>query len=184
MVTRLAAPVGKGRALPTSPDCPIAASPPTLRHPIFPAASLARIVTVFDPTNSGTVALHCVVPDAVPAPPVFVAQVTVFTPTLSLAVPLNASDDAEVETDVDDGIEIVSAGGVVSPVPVVVVVVVVGVVVVVVVAAAAVRVTTAVCETCVTLSLAVTVIVFDPIASGRFIMLHALPMIAAVPEDP
>jgi hypothetical protein len=30
----------------------------TLRHPIFPAASLARIVTVFDPTNSGTVALH------------------------------------------------------------------------------------------------------------------------------
>jgi hypothetical protein len=124
----------------------------------------------------------------VPAPPVFVAQVTVFTPTLSLAVPLNASDDAEVETDVDDGIEIVSVGGVVSPVPVVVVVVVVGVEVVVLVVAvvvdAVVRVTTAVCETCVTLSLAVTVIVFDPIASGRFITLHALPMIAAVPEGP
>ena len=150
----------------------------TLRHPIFPAASLARIVTVFDPTNRGTLALHCVVPDAVPEPPVFVAQVTVFTPTLSVAVPLNASDDAEVETDVDDGIEIVSAGGVVSTVPVV------GVVVVVVVVVTAARVTTAVCETCVTLSLAVTVIVVDPIASGRFTTLHALPIIAAVPENP
>jgi hypothetical protein len=82
----------------------------------LPAASLARIVTVFDPTSSGTVALHCVVlvvptPDAVPAPPVLVDHVTEVTPALSLAVPLNTIDAAEVETDVEDGDRMVNEGG-------------------------------------------------------------------------
>ena len=86
----------------------------TLRHPKFPAASPARTVTVFIPTISGIVALHCVVPLAVPDAPVLVDQVTLFTPTLSLAVPLNSMEDAEVETPVDEGELIVSDGGVVS----------------------------------------------------------------------
>jgi hypothetical protein len=84
-----------------------------VRHPTLPAASLARIVTVFDPTSNGTVALHCVVPAATPTPPVLVDHVTEVTPTLSLAIPLKTIDAAEVETDVDDGVMMVSEGGVV-----------------------------------------------------------------------
>ena len=74
---------------------------------------------MFDPTSNGTTALHCVVPvvptlEAVPDPPVFVAQVTDATPTLSVAVPLNAIDAVGVDTDVEAGTAIVSDGGVVS----------------------------------------------------------------------
>jgi len=138
------------------------------------------------------VALHCAVPDAVPDPPVLVNQVTEVTPTLSVAVPLKAIDDADVDTEVDEGVIIVSDGGVVLPpmlvvvvVVVVVVAVVVGVVVVGVVVGVvetAVRVTVENCETLVNPSVDLTVIVFDPIASGRFAMLHAVPLTCAVPE--
>jgi hypothetical protein len=74
-------------------------------------------VTVFDPTSRGIGALQRVVPDAVPDPPVLVTQVTVVTPTLSLAVPLNTIVADEVETEVDDGEAIVSEGAVVSVEP-------------------------------------------------------------------
>ena len=75
----------------------------TLLHATFPAASLARIVTVFDPTSKGIDALHGPVPDAVPADPVLVDQVTATTPTLSAAVPLNVIAAADVETAVAEG---------------------------------------------------------------------------------
>jgi hypothetical protein len=180
----------------------------------LPAASLARIVTVFDPTSNGTVALHCMVvvpiPDAaVPAPPVLVDHVTEVTPTLSLATPLKTIDAADVETDVEEGDVMVSAGGVVFDVEVGAVGVVgvgagvgvgtVGVVGVgagvgvgtgvgvvgigagVGVAANCVRVIAPDCETSVTPSVAVTSIVFAPIASGQFATAHAPPPLCAVP---
>lgn len=81
---------------------------------MFPAASVARMRTVLDPTNKGIVALHCVVPIAFPAPPVLVDHVTEVTPTLSLAEPLKTIDDAEVEIEDEDGEAMVSEGGVVS----------------------------------------------------------------------
>jgi hypothetical protein len=81
---------------------------------MFPAASVARMSTVFEPTSNGIVADHAVVPLALPAPPVFVDHVTAVTPTLSLAVPVKTIDDAEVEIDDDEGDAIVSEGGVVS----------------------------------------------------------------------
>jgi hypothetical protein len=62
----------------------------TLRHDVFPAASEARTVTVFDPISRGIEADHCEVPLAVPERPRFVDQVTLATPTLSVAVPENA----------------------------------------------------------------------------------------------
>jgi len=70
----------------------------------------------FEPVNRGTVALHAVVPVAVPEPPKLLAQVTVVTPTLSLAVPLITIEDSAVETMFEEGDVIVSEGGVVSPV--------------------------------------------------------------------
>jgi hypothetical protein len=68
------------------------------------------------PGINGTDTLHCVVPAAVPAPPVLVDHVTEFTPTLSLEVPVNMMLDAEVETNVDEGEVMVTLGGVLSAV--------------------------------------------------------------------
>jgi hypothetical protein len=135
----------------------------TLRQPEFPAASYARIVTTFVPTSSGIDADQLVVPLAVPDCPVFVDHLTDVTPTLSLAVPLNAIDVAAVETDVAPGDPIVSVGAVVSvPVPPPPV----G-------ATAACLVTVTTCDTRLVPAVAVTVIVFEPIASAIFEMLHA-----------
>ena len=75
------------------------------------------MVTTFDPTNSGIVADQFVVPLAVPEPPVFVDHVTLVTPTLSLAVPLNAIADANVDRLVAPGDPMVNVGGVVSDPP-------------------------------------------------------------------
>jgi hypothetical protein len=85
-----------------------------VRHDVFPAASDARMITVFDPTSRGTDADQLVVPLAVPEEPVLVVQVTAVTPTLSLAVPLIAMEAAEVETVAEAGEAIDSEGGVVS----------------------------------------------------------------------
>jgi hypothetical protein len=57
---------------------------------------------------------QCAVPDAVPEDPVLVDQVTLATPTLSVAVPANASDDELAETLVPPGEVMVREGGVVS----------------------------------------------------------------------
>jgi hypothetical protein len=84
---------------------------------MFPAASYARIVTVFDPTNSGTAADHCPVPVAVPDPPVFVDQVTFDTSTLSEAVPETVRVAELVERLLPPGDEMVNAGAVVSEPP-------------------------------------------------------------------
>jgi hypothetical protein len=71
-----------------------------------------------EPTSSGTLADQLAVPVAAPVCPVFVDHVTEVTPTLSLAVPLNAIVAAAVETDVAPGDAIVKLGAVVSvPVP-------------------------------------------------------------------
>ena len=75
------------------------------------------MVTTFDPTSSGIVADQLVVPLAAPEPPVFVDHVTLVTPTLSLAVPLNAIVDADVDTLVAPGDPMVNAGGVMSDPP-------------------------------------------------------------------
>jgi hypothetical protein len=152
----------------------------------LPAASLARIVTVFDPTSSGTVAFHCVVPvvpvrDAVPDPPVLVVHVTEVTPTLSLATPLKTIDAADVETDVEDGVVMVNEGGVVFDDDVGDVGVGAGVVVDVV---ACVRVIAADCETSARPSVAVTAMVFDPTANGTPETLHAAPAVCPVPDVP
>jgi hypothetical protein len=71
------------------------------------------MVTTFDPTRRGIDADQLVVPLAVPDCPVFVDQVTEVTPTLSLAVPLNAMVAAEVDTEVAPGDATVKVGGVV-----------------------------------------------------------------------
>jgi hypothetical protein len=81
---------------------------------MFPAASVARIVTIFQPTRSGIDADHCAVPAATPELPVLVDHVTAFTPTLSLAAPLKVNDAADVEIIVPEGDVIVTDGGVVS----------------------------------------------------------------------
>jgi len=70
----------------------------------------------FEPVNRGMAALQAVVPVAVPEPPKLLAQVTVVTPTLSLAVPLIMIEDSAVETMFEEGEVMVSEGGVVSPV--------------------------------------------------------------------
>lgn len=114
-----------------------------------------------------------------------VDHVTEVTPTLSLATPLKAIDAADVEADVEEGVRMVSEGGVVFDVDVGVVGAGVGAgvgVVVDVVDVLCVRVIAADCEPSVTPSVAVTTIVFDPIASGKLGMLHAPPPICAVPE--
>ena len=66
------------------------------------------MITWLEPTNSGITAVHCVfndgvVPEAVPAPPVLVDQVTTATPDGSDAVPLNVNEARVVATDVLDG---------------------------------------------------------------------------------
>ena len=72
------------------------------------------MVIAFEPINRGTAALQVVVPVAVPEPPKLFAQVTVDTPTLSLAVPLIMIEDRAVETMVEEGEAMVNEGGVVS----------------------------------------------------------------------
>jgi len=86
----------------------------TLRHPEFPAASYARIVTTFEPTSNGIDDDQFVVPLAVPDCPMFVDHLTDVTPTLSLAVPLNAIKAEEVDAVVAPGDATVTVGGVVS----------------------------------------------------------------------
>ena len=61
------------------------------------------MITWFDPTSTGMVAVHWAVPEAVPAPPVLVDQVTLAIPERSNAVPLNVRDASVVASDVVDG---------------------------------------------------------------------------------
>ena len=90
----------------------------TERHPMFPAASLARIVIRFDPTRSAIGAvIQFVVPVAFPVPPVELLQATEVTPTLSEAVPEKTTVAAAVYTLVVAGDRIVRVGGVVSLLP-------------------------------------------------------------------
>jgi len=70
---------------------------------------------VLNPVNSGTLTLHCDVPAAVPDWPKLFDHVTDATATLSEAVPLNATEEADVEIEVEAGDTIVKLGGVVSP---------------------------------------------------------------------
>ena len=82
---------------------------------MFPAASLARIVIRFDPTNNGIGGVvQLFVPEAAPDPPVELLQVTDVTPTLSEAVPEKTMLADEVDTLVEAGDTIVRLGGVVS----------------------------------------------------------------------
>ena len=75
-------------------------------------------MTTFEPTSRGIEVDQLAVPLAVPDCPIFVDQVTEVTPTLSLAVPLNAIVADDVETEVAPGDAMVNVGGVVSvPVP-------------------------------------------------------------------
>jgi hypothetical protein len=55
------------------------------------------MITWLLPTSSGIAAVHCVVPEAVPAPPVLVDQVTLATPDASEAVPVKFSEASVVE---------------------------------------------------------------------------------------
>ena len=55
------------------------------------------------------------VPAATPDPPVELIHFTAATATLSLAVPLIAIDEADVEVMLNPGVLICSEGGVVSP---------------------------------------------------------------------
>jgi hypothetical protein len=70
---------------------------------MFPAVSVLRMITVFDPTRSGMTALQDVVPLAVPEDPVLVDQVTLAIPERSEAVPVNLNDVRVVAKDVVDG---------------------------------------------------------------------------------
>jgi len=70
---------------------------------MFPAVSVLRMITVFDPTRSGMTALQDVVPLAVPEDPVLVDQVTLAIPDRSEAVPVNLNDVRVVAKDVVDG---------------------------------------------------------------------------------
>ncbi len=71
-------------------------------------------MTVLLPTSSGTSADQDVVPEAFPAAPVDVVNLTAVTPTLSLAVPLMWMVADEVETMVPPGETIRTDGAVVS----------------------------------------------------------------------
>ena len=82
----------------------------------MPAASYAMIVTTLEPVSNGMVQVQLMVPVAVPDWPVLVDQVILVTPTLSLAVPLNAIVEALVEMEVAPGDAMVNVGGVVSTV--------------------------------------------------------------------
>lgn len=70
---------------------------------MFPAVSVLRMMTVFDPIRSGITALQEVVPLAVPEEPVLVDQVTLAIPERSEAVPVNLSDVRVVAKDVVEG---------------------------------------------------------------------------------
>ena len=74
------------------------------------------MVTVLFPIYRGTVADQAVVPLAIPDVPKLVLQVTWFTPTLSLAVPLSVTKAAVVDMVAVEGEVIVSDGAVVSSV--------------------------------------------------------------------
>jgi hypothetical protein len=126
-------------------------------------------VTTFEPTSRGIDADQLVVPLAVPDCPVFVDHMTDVTPTLSLAVPLNAIVADDVETEVAPGDAIVNEGGVVFPPDE-------GAV------DAATRVTVTTRDTQPDPADAVTVIVFAPIASATFEIVHAAALPVAVPE--
>ena len=86
----------------------------TARQDVFPAASLARMVTVLFPISVGTVADQAAVPLAIPDFPKLVLQVTRATAILSAAVPLSVTELALVDIVPLDGDVMVSAGGVVS----------------------------------------------------------------------
>jgi hypothetical protein len=83
---------------------------------VLPAASRAVIVMTLDPPSSVIpLALHEVVPIAVPLPPRSLAHVTCVTPTASLAVPPTVNGVVlvvYVATDV--GVVMVATGAVVS----------------------------------------------------------------------
>jgi hypothetical protein len=85
-----------------------------VRQEVFPAASLARTVTVLLPISKGTVADQAVVPLARPDRPKLVLQVTCFTPMLSLAVPFNVTNIAVVDIVAVEGEVMVRLGAVVS----------------------------------------------------------------------
>ena len=82
---------------------------------LFAASRAVRVMT-FCPATSATDVLHDVVPDAVPLPPVVaLVHLTLLTPTLSEAVPANASGvPLAVQVDPVVGLVIVIDGGVVS----------------------------------------------------------------------
>src|ERR1017187_37058 len=80
----------------------------------LPAASYARTVTTLVPTSNGACTDQLAAPDASPEEPVEVDHFTAVTPTLSLAVPLREIAGDDVETIVEPGETMRSAGGVVS----------------------------------------------------------------------
>jgi hypothetical protein len=128
-------------------------------------------VTTFDPTNKGMVQDQLAVPLAVPAPPVFVDQITCATPTLSLAVPLKTMLAALVEIDVAPGVAIVNVGAVVSVPPLL------GGT-----AGKDWRVMVTLWDTLLDPAVAVTVKVFVPMASAIFGMVHVV-IPDATPDD-
>jgi len=85
------------------------------RQATLPAASLARIVTVFVPTSRGIGGVfQVVVPVAMPDPPVELVHVTEATPTLSDAVPEKTMVAEDATTLVLAGDRMARVGGVVS----------------------------------------------------------------------
>jgi hypothetical protein len=88
-----------------------------VRQDVLPAASYARSVTVLIPVRMGILADHAVVPDAAPDRPKLVDHVIVFTPTLSLAVPLTVNVLADVAALAVEGTAMVMVGGVLSTPP-------------------------------------------------------------------
>src|SRR5690242_19865552 len=68
------------------------------------------MMTTLVPTSNGTCADHLAVPEALPEEPVEFVQVTAVMPTLSAAVPLTATDDADVEIMLNAGLRICRAG--------------------------------------------------------------------------
>jgi hypothetical protein len=69
------------------------------------------MVMALDPVIKGIVALHELVPDAVPDAPKLVDQVTDRTPALLLALPETVRDTEEVDRVVVEGDVMVSEGG-------------------------------------------------------------------------
>lgn len=108
-------------------------------------------------------------PEAVPAPPVSVDHVTLATPDRSDAVPVNVSEAKVVAKDVVDGYVIVSVGPVVSVPPA---------------GTVTVRVTLTVRETLPVASVAVTLMLLNPIASGIFDAAQFVPLTEPVPNAP